>query len=216
MRADDLAEPSGWPDLLGRIRREQARQGVVVEDSVPGALLDRLRTQLTAHPHGSGTATDWPAVITTVNDLITAGTQPSHREIRDLLLPVLDELPHRDDLPPGFRLVLREIDRFLATSTTDPEERVSHEPTAEVKEVARFLNGRSVVLIGGQRRRVAQESLKRAMSLKQLVWIETKEHQAVASFEPDIARPGHSVGPAGDSLVQPCVRRGETPLRPPQ
>lgn len=189
MRAEDLAEPSGWPDLLARIRREQARQGMVGADSVPGALLDRLRTQLAAHPHGSGTARDWQAIIKTVDELITAGTPPSYRDIRDLLLPVLDELPDRDDLPSGFRLVLREIDRFLATSTPDPGAKIAHEPTAEVKEAARLLNGRSAVLIGGHRRRDAQEALKRLLGLKELVWIETKEHQAVASFEPDIARP---------------------------
>jgi hypothetical protein len=152
-------------------------------------LLDRLRTQLAADPHGSGTASDWQAAIKTVDELITTGTQPSNRDIRDLLLPVLDDLPDRDDLPPGFRLALREIDRFLATSASDVGAKVAHEPTAEVKEAARLLNGRSAVLIGGHRRRVAQESLKRALILKELVWIETKEHQAVATFEPDIARP---------------------------
>jgi len=57
-----------------------------------------------------------------------------------------------------------------------------------VKAVARLLGGKSVVLIGGSRRRGAQESLERAFALEDLVWIETKEHQAVAAFEPLIAR----------------------------
>ena len=65
---------------------------------------------------------------------------------------------------------------------------VAHEPSAEVKQAARLLGGNSIVLIGGNRRREAQESLRRALGLKDLVWIETKEHQAVDAFEPLIAR----------------------------
>jgi hypothetical protein len=58
-----------------------------------------------------------------------------------------------------------------------------------VKEVARLLGGRSVVLIGGSRRRDPQESLRKAFGLDSLLWIETKEHQSVEPFEPVIARP---------------------------
>jgi hypothetical protein len=57
-----------------------------------------------------------------------------------------------------------------------------------MKAVARSLAGKSAVLIGGSRRREAQRSLEQAFALHQLIWIETKEHQAVATFEPMIAR----------------------------
>jgi hypothetical protein len=113
---------------------------------------------------------------------------PSNRTIRELLLPVIHELPDIEDLPPGFRLVLRELDRFLATRSSTVKSPIAPEPTAEVREVARLLGGRSIVLIGGSRRREAQESLESAFALKELIWIETKEHQAVAAFEPLIAR----------------------------
>ena len=52
-----------------------------------------------------------------------------------------------------------------------------------------MLGGKSVVLIGGIRRREAQQTLKRSFELDSLLWIETKEHQAVETFEPMIARP---------------------------
>jgi hypothetical protein len=58
-----------------------------------------------------------------------------------------------------------------------------------VKEAARLLEGRSVVLIGGARRREAQATMRRALGLRELIWIETKEHQSIDSFEPMIARP---------------------------
>ena len=50
-----------------------------------------------------------------MDEMVGEGVPPSDREIRDLLLPVIDDLPDRDDLPHGFQLVLREIDRYLAT-----------------------------------------------------------------------------------------------------
>src|SRR5262249_46992114 len=50
------------------------------------------------------------------------------------------------------------------------------EPTAEVAEAARLLNGKGVLLIGGSRRRDAEEALERAFGLTELVWVETKEH----------------------------------------
>jgi hypothetical protein len=65
----------------------------------------------------------------------------------------------------------------------------SEEPTREVTDAARLLGGRIAVLIGGSRRRDAQEALETALGLKELIWIETKEHQAVGTFESQIARP---------------------------
>ena len=51
-----------------------------------------------------------------------------------------------------------------------------------------MLGGRSVVLIGGICRRESQKMLKTALGLKELIWIETKEHQSIGVFEPVIAR----------------------------
>ena len=58
----------------------------------------------------------WLALINVVDEIVRDGVPPSNREIRELLLPVIDELPALDEIPSGFRLVLREIDRFLADS----------------------------------------------------------------------------------------------------
>jgi hypothetical protein len=76
-----------------------------------------------------------------------------------------------------------------ATHAIVAERPGSDQPSAEVREVARLLRGRSAVLIGGNRRREAEDALERALGLKELVWLETKQHQAVAAFEPQIARP---------------------------
>ncbi len=186
MRADDLADAVRWAERLACI--ELADSGQLSRRQ--NEAIERLRTQLA--PLGqqrTAYGPNWPAIITAVDGLVDEGVPPSNREVRELLLPVIDDLPEQDDVPQGFRLVLREIDRFLATRSAPGRLSITHEPTPEVREAGRLLAGLSVVLIGGKRRREAQESLRRSLGLQDLFWIETKEHQAVATFEPMIVRP---------------------------
>jgi hypothetical protein len=223
MRADDPADPGRWSDLLTRIESEQARRGQAGRPSIRGSPTDRLRALLKLIREDAGTELDWQAVFESVDELIGAGVPPSDREVRELLLPVIHDLPDRDDLPDGFRLVLREIDRFLATRKPPSGAAIAHEPTAEVKEARRLLGGRSVVLIGGICRREAQAALKTALGLKELTWIETREHQSIGAFEPAVARPdvalvvlairwsSHSFG----DVKQFCDRHGKPLVRLP-
>jgi hypothetical protein len=188
LRADDLADPADWPSLLARIEEERSSGR---RTPLQVAQLERMSHHQASIREGKGTEADWSAIIEAVDALIGAEFPPSSPEIRERLLPIIDEIPDRHDLPRSFRLVLREIDRFLATRSLPSATRseVAHEPAVEVKEAAALLRGKSVVLIGGSRRRETQESLRRAFGLESLFWIETKEHQSVETFEPVIARP---------------------------
>jgi hypothetical protein len=185
MRSDDPADPAGWPALLVKI---ETQAGSHLHSERQTILLDRLRSLCKT---ASGERTDgwWPSILIALEELIGEGMPPSNREIRDLLLPLLDDLPEVQDMPLGPRLVLREIDRFLATRPSPVTPVAFHEQAASVREAARLLSGRSIVLIGGLRRPEAQRSLKSALGLVELVWVETKEHQSIAPFEPIIARP---------------------------
>ena len=185
MRADEVADPADWYGLLARI---ELAAGAGKHSRLPDSQVERIQNCLKHLQGGAANDSDWLALINVVGQIVGEGVPPSNREIRELLLPVIDELPERDDYPDGFRLVLREIDRFLATRSAPTRTSIAHEPSAEVQEAARLLAGTSIVLIGGNRRREAQEALRRALELKDLIWIETKEHQAVDTFEPLIAR----------------------------
>ena len=185
MRADEQADPAQWYDLLARIEAVGAGGK---QSRLPDSQVERIRNRLKHVQRGAGHDDDWLTLITVVDEIVGEGVPPSNREIRELLLPVIDELPPWDEFPNRFRLVLREIDRYLGACTAPTRSPVVHEHSAEVKEAARLLNGTSIVLIGGNRRREAQESLRRALALNDLIWIETKEHQAVDTFEPLIAR----------------------------
>jgi hypothetical protein len=190
MRADESADPARWYDLLTRI---DAAAPASKLSRLASSQADRIRDRLQRLQADDAKKDDWLALFTVVDDIIGEGVPPSHRELRELLLPVIDVLPESNQLPTRFRLVLREIDRFLATRSRPARSAVVHELTAELKEAGRLVHGTSIVLIGGNRRPEAQESLRRALGLKDLIWIETKEHQAVAPFEPLIARPDVAV-----------------------
>jgi hypothetical protein len=220
MKAEDPADPSAWPGLLSRIEAVAAsgQQSKHLRERI-----ERIKERLESIRRGDGTDDDWQTVIDLVEEAVADGIPPSNREIRDLLLPAIDELPEQQDLPPGFQLVLREMDRYLATRTSSPKATQSHVTPAEVKEAARLLDGRSVVLIGGIRRRESQDALRRAFRLKDLIWIETKEHQSIEPFEPVVARSdvalvllairwsSHAFG----DVRQFCVRHGKPLVRLP-
>ena len=194
MKIEDVADPASWADIDRRIEEldsqlQQSRRRAKAYQSS----LKRIRYHLKLIAEGGGGEGrhDWQVVIDTVGGMVADGVPPSNADIRELLLPVIDGLPDDLEHSPGFSLVLREIDRFLATRPAEPDgrEAAAVEPTAEVKAVADLLRGRTVVLIGGLRRRDAHEALERAFGLKELDWIETREHESVTSFEPHVAGP---------------------------
>ena len=195
MRLDDPADPSAWHDLLSRIEAlhaaiTDARERVARRRS----LLNRTRyhVKLILHDANGGRLHDWSVAIDCVERLVGDGMPPSNTDVRDMLLPLLDRLPEElPDLPPGFLAVLREADRYVASRQAEtpqaPPVRSAEAP--QVAEVMQLLAGREVVLIGGRCRVDARRSLEAAFGLQDLTWIETREHQSIASFEPLIARP---------------------------
>lgn len=187
MRADDLADPASWPSMLERIERNR---GGGRRSPAESKWLEQIHQHQMMIRENRATAEDWTGIIAAVDGLVASGMPPSGRELRDLLLPILDDIPDRDDFPQGFTRVLREIDQYIASrpEPSAPAQETETESTAELVEVARLLRGRSIVMIGGSRRRDSQEALREAFGLKSVVWIDTKEHQPVQSFEPQIAR----------------------------
>ena len=112
MRADDLADPTRWSDLLARIESQAASGQLSAQH---GSQIERIQDHVKRIQAEEETDHDWQAIIKTVDEMVGDGVPPSNREIRELLLPIIDDIPERDDLPDRFQLVLREIDRFLAT-----------------------------------------------------------------------------------------------------
>jgi hypothetical protein len=190
MRADDLGDPARSADLISRVEAIDSRlQESKNKEKKRKKLLGKIRHKLSEiSSHLPGSEANWPAVIEIVEELVHDGMAPSNRDLREMLAPVVEDWPEVLDVPRGFQMVIREIDRFLATCPP-PTVSVVVQPSAEVQEVSRLLRGRTIILLGGDRRPHAHDSLKEAFGLKELIWIETREHESLAAFIPYVARP---------------------------
>lgn len=190
MRLDDPADPAAWPDILARIEVVEAR----VEESQRRLsqrkkLLGKVRHKTTLILNDpAGAPEQWKILIESVVELVQSGLPPSNRELRELLIQVIDVVPEQEVLPTEFELVLREIDRFMATYPP-PESQTAPRASLEVAEVSSLLGGRSLVLIGGDKRPGAYDAIREAFGLRELIWIETRAHESFATFEPFVARP---------------------------
>jgi hypothetical protein len=191
MRRDDMADPRHHPELAQRL--EQARSRVEEQQGRKRRvhqLLNKLR--YISGKIAEGRDDQWEGLVATTRELVTLGLAPSHPEIRDALLPVVDDLPPHDDqdYPDEFRLVLGQIDRFLALHATAPaEEPADRTPSPSVAEVRKLLAGKVLLLIGGERRPQHQELLRRSFGLAEVIWPDAAHHMSVETFGPAVARP---------------------------
>ena len=124
MRLDDPADPTALARLAGADRSARCR-----DRRPPPARQARTKLPTKAQYHarlirdGKGTAGDWGKVIEAVDALVGQGTPPSNTDLRDMLLPIVDDLPESGDLPEGVRRVLIEIDRHLAAQLAPAPQR---------------------------------------------------------------------------------------------
>jgi hypothetical protein len=194
MRADDPANPTQWGELSSRIEAvDSGMQETRRRAKHRRRLMGKVRHKLALIAEQPDAADEhWRILAATVDELTSDGLPPSNTELRELLVPAIDGLPDLADLPKGFQLVLREVDRYMATCPP-PETTSTAQRTPEVLEVARLLGGRSMVVIGGDRRPGSYQALKEAFCLRNVFWIETREHQSIDGFEAYIARPDVAV-----------------------
>lgn len=188
-------KPETWSDLKTRIaelatRIEEVKQTVKQREKLFSKVRHRRRVIQSAT--GQELLEDWQRLVEAVNGLIESGLPPSNTELREQLLPVLDQMPDRLEVPKNFQLVLREIDRFLAKRAPTTETVEATAPIAEVLQVRSLLRDQTVVLIGGERRQAAANALCTAFQLRELIWIEGHD-QTYTDFEPHVARPEVSV-----------------------
>ena len=194
MRRDDPANPTEWANLRDRLQQlEERLQRYKNRDRRHKSLFNKIRYHLKRIADNTNPEErdyDWGKVIESADQLVTEGLPPSNIELRDILLPALDDIPDEIDLPKNVNLVLREIDRFVSTKpVVKPDPATTAASSQEVRRVRDLLKGRAVVMIGGDRRPFSADALSESFGLKELIWIETREHQTHTVFEPQVARP---------------------------
>ncbi|MDW8075254.1 MAG: hypothetical protein RMK00_05725 [Bacteroidota bacterium] len=131
----------------------------------------------------------WRRIRQEIDAIIGLGVPPSNVELRTILLPVVEEIPTDDEyLSPAMRLVLREIDRYLARQELSTPREVEITPSEELQLVRTVLQGKVAVLIGGDERPHTRQAIERALGLRELIWISTRPHESLDVFLPYIKR----------------------------
>ena len=217
LRADDLANPYDWADIQNRIRDIRGNcQKVLDRQRQRVQWLNRLRYHATRIDSGDGTDHDWNTITQVIDAMVADGVPPSSREIREVILPIMDCVPQSGGFPQSLQLVLRETEKYLAATNICPPGQNEQLPTTEVQAACKFLEGTSVILIGGDCREHAQRAIKEAFALEELIWLDSREHQSIERFKPLITRANvkivlllirwasHSYGDLGDF----CGRMG--------
>ncbi len=191
MRLDDPADPHKWTELQARVqeylgRWDEGRRRITARKKALGRLHYKLE-QLEVRPLQSPML--WPQIADDVDELVKNGMPPSNPELREMLIGHVDELPELSSMPMGFQIAIREIDRYLAS--VPPQEEAEEGPASDPSfdEVRKLLQGKSVVIIGGERRGHAAANIEKAFGLTELIWIDTRAHESTAGFEPYVARP---------------------------
>ncbi len=189
LRADDPADPYSWADIQNRIQDVRAKyQKVLDHQRQRVKWVSRLRYHAKRIDAGEGTDHDRMRIVQVIDEMVMDGVPPSSREIRDVILPIMEFLPQSEGFPQSFHLVLREAEKYLAAMKTCLPCQNELVPTDEVQAVRKFLEGKSLVLIGGESRDHAQRAIKEAFALEELIWLDSREHQSVERFKPFITR----------------------------
>lgn len=191
MRVDDPAQPADWYE---RGRRLAAKQEVLAEAQRQTRERTQALSKLRYHARhiqdaepGGESREDWKRVFDTADRLIALGVKASSKELRDLVLTIVDRVPEGLTPSPGWEQIDRHVDEFLALQETEQvEQRPTRQRSAEVEAAANVLRGRRVVLIGGHERPRSREALVRELELGELKWITSREHESLDAFEPDV------------------------------
>lgn len=223
MTLGDPADPHAWPDLLQRVGQLRStidrRKG---DDAKRQSLLGKARYHArraaeawpdpAAEANGSaadgGSAStdalleDWRKLADAVEHLVAGGLPPSDVRLREILLPLFDDLPDAavEDAGAGVRAVLDEIERYQAQVARQhaEDEEAGHAAgrrySGTVAAARERLRGRTVVLLGGFPRAPQARKLEEVLELSELRWISTLHHQSLDdTLWPQMQRPEVSV-----------------------
>ncbi len=192
MRVSQAANPQDFADLQRRIEeldnafhelRNQAKQRK--------QLFSRARyhaKRIGREPNSDHTG-DWRKIVDSCEKLIELGIAPSNVELRNILLPIFDDVPDLGEEQVGFQLILREVDAYAALNVPTQGAAPEARPAAEIRQVSALLSGRTVIMVGGDPRPEAKQAIEAALGLSELVWLTTNKHQSIDNFEPYVARP---------------------------
>ncbi|MCS6889556.1 hypothetical protein [Chloroflexus sp.] len=192
MRRDDLADPDQWQERLIRVKEwRETLDDEIFRRRHERKLFGKLRYQLGRVADGE--AEQWPRAVQTIIALVDLGVPPSHRTLRQLLLPFRDQVDAVRTEARQLEWVARELARATMPPSEPEPPATSERDEKLVEQVADLLRNTSVVLIGGDERPLVRQTIEEAFDLRELIWCDTRPHQSHLAVEPFIARAEVSV-----------------------
>lgn len=191
MKIDDSADPVDWNDLSERLNA--TRQRIRSTQATQQQQTQRLNT-IRYHCQKLATSADgeaaghWAKIVSACTDLVHANVPPSNTQLRDHLVPVIDSLPGDQPSTAEFDQVLRSVDTYLASRESEGTDAPAAMPTADVARVRAALQGKSIVMIGGESRPAARERLKADLGLNEVYWPDTRVHESHYHYEALVRR----------------------------
>ena len=191
MRRDDVADPKVWANLQERVQQFDDRiKKVKNRDKRQRSLLNRIQYHLKrifTEPQGEHEH-DWRKIVETVDELVNDGLRPATANCATCCCRSSKKSPRRSNC--------RKMSPWWcerSTVTFRPGRRNRTQPPTPLRPKtcagpSELLQGKAMVMIGGERRPLAAEALTSALGLNELLWVETREHQTHAVFEPLVAR----------------------------
>jgi hypothetical protein len=133
---------------------------------------------------------DAEKVAEAVSVLVSDGMPPSSLELRELLLPILDELPGAEGRPAAYERVITDLNlhRERRSRTSVPAAAPRKPVSEDVARAAELLRGREIVLIGGERRVEAERAVIDVFGLSGLEWFTISDNPTLPELERAIAK----------------------------
>lgn len=193
MRVADPAAPDGWADRqeeIQRIQREIAERAA--EEKERGNLLGKLEYETKRWDDDDETLARIQKIDESLERLVELGVRTSDPRVRDALVRIADQIPDEHEASAQLTEALRHVDQAIArrqgepglAQATDEED----DETEDVTAARKLLEGRAVVLIGGECRPRSKEALEVGLGLSRLDWITTRPHEPTSRFTAAVQR----------------------------
>ena len=198
MKITDPADPQNCLNIQQQAIEFRAKPKIATHNKQRGSWLEKARFHLRKISSDLDAANeyDWTKVADAVEHWIEDGGLATSRELRDLLLPVIDEIPDIQ-FPASFESV---IDVLVSTSIPtdiprldvpileraimktneliDDSSDVEADRSLEVKQVSRWLADKRVVLFAGEVNQELHDQIVQSFQLQSLQWVPPELHHA--------------------------------------
>jgi hypothetical protein len=202
MKITDPADPENCVNVQQQAIELRSQATIGKSNKKRGSWLEQARFHLRKISSDLDSADDydWGKVANAVDHWVEEGGSVRSRELRELLLPFVDEIPD-SQFSANFEravdvLISTTSPKGVETASTDesqaePETHKSIEVTAdrslEVKQISNWLQGKRMVLFAGEVETEVYEQVFQSLKLDSLLWISPENHHSEIEKQVDTA-----------------------------